>query len=117
LKTILVVDDDPNIRLLLRDDLWERGYNVITAVDGEEAIISFTEEYVDLVVLDIRMPKLNGVEVLNMIRTANTDVPVILYTANPDDISNGSLLKNTSKIVKSSDLTELLDRIEETLHA
>ncbi|MCA1927983.1 MAG: response regulator [Calditerrivibrio sp.] len=117
MKTILVVDDDANIRLLLRDDLWEKGYNVITAVDGDEAVVSFAEEHVDLVILDIRMPKLNGIEVLKIIRGAKSDVPVIIYTANPDDLEDLSPYGNTCKITKSSKLEELTNRVEKILNA
>ncbi len=117
MKTILVVDDDANIRLLLRDELWEKGYNVVTAVDGEEALISFDEEYVDLVILDIRMPKVDGIEVLKTIRATNQKVPIIIYTANPDDLPDISGYGNTVKITKSSDISEVINKTESMLHA
>lgn len=116
MKTILVVDDDANIRLLLRDDLWEKGYNIVTAVDGDEAVVSFAEEHVDLVILDIRMPKLNGIEVLKIIRGARSDVPVIIYTANPDDFEDSLSYGNTYKITKSADMMELMDTVEKVLN-
>lgn len=116
MKTILVVDDDANIRLLLRDDLWEKGYNVVTAVDGDEAVVSFAEEHVDLVILDIRMPKLNGIEVLKIIRGAKSEVPIIIYTANPDDLDDTSSYGNTYKITKSSDMMELMNTVEKILN-
>jgi DNA-binding response OmpR family regulator len=116
LKTVLLVDDDPNIRLLLRDELWERGYNVISAVDGDEALISFDEEYIDIVILDIRMPKVNGIEVLKTIRTKNMDLPIIIYTANPDDLPDLSEYGNTIKITKSSDISNVIDHTESILN-
>jgi len=117
LRTVLVVDDDANIRLLLRDELWEKGYNVISAVDGDEALISFDEEYVDIVILDIRMPKVNGIEVLKTIRKTNQKVPIIIYTANPDDLPDLSGYGNTVKITKSSDIDNLIKQVELMLNA
>jgi len=105
--TILIVDDDSNIRLLLRDEFCELGFNTITAVDGEEALISFSEEDIDIVILDIRMPKVDGKKVLESIRSVNDEVPIILYTANPFDISDYKKYKNVSMVVKSADLSEL----------
>ncbi|MEF3254663.1 MAG: response regulator [Deferribacterales bacterium] len=116
MKTILIVDDDPNIRLLLSEDLWEKGYNIVTAVDGDEALISFSEEYVDLVILDIRMPKVSGIEVLKTIRGTNSTVPIILYTANPDELPDYSDYKNTYLITKSSDTSELINKVEQLLN-
>ncbi|MCX8084168.1 MAG: response regulator [Calditerrivibrio sp.] len=116
MKTVLVVDDDPNIRLLLSDELWDRGYNVITAVDGDEALVSFSEEYVDIVILDIRMPKVSGIDVLRSIRNAKSAVPIIIYTANPDDLPDLSEYGNTVKITKSSDITPVIKQIESMLN-
>ncbi|MBC7196978.1 MAG: response regulator [Deferribacterales bacterium] len=110
--TVLIVDDDSNIRLLLRDEFCELGFNTITAVDGEEALISFSEENIDLVILDIRMPKVDGKKVLEEIKKVDVDVPVILYTANPYDIDDYKKYKNVELVIKGADLTELKNTVK-----
>lgn len=117
MKTILIVDDDQNIRLLLQDEFSDRQHNVITAVDGEEALISFFEEHVDLVVLDLLMPKVDGNGVLEGIREKNSTVPIIMYTANPDSVIGLDKFGNVDLVVKSADLTTLLDKVEVKLNA
>jgi DNA-binding response OmpR family regulator len=111
LKTLLIVDDDETIRLLLRDEFCDKDYNVVTAVDGEEALVSFYEENIDLVILDLKMPKLNGNEVLNQIRKANKKIPIILYTANPDSIDSLDKNLDFDVVVKSSDISEIINKV------
>ena len=76
-KRILVVDDDINIRLLLRITLEEEGYGVIEARDGEEAIARFKETAVDLVIADMVMPHKDGISMLLEIRQLSPSVPVV----------------------------------------
>ena len=86
MKRLLVVDDDLTLRMLLRD-LLENKYEVVEAKDGETALASVSERVPDLVILDIMMPGLDGIEVLKELRkdySAN-DLPVILLTAASDD--------------------------------
>lgn len=111
MKTLLIVDDDSNIRLLLRDEFAERGYNVVTAVDGEEAVISFHEQSVDLVILDLRMPKLDGGGVLKTIRSSNKIVPIIIYTANPNDVPDYESYGNVKILIKGADLSPLFEEV------
>ena len=111
MKTLLIVDDDSNIRLLLRDEFSERGFNVVTAVDGEEAVISFHEQAVDLVVLDLRMPKLDGGGVLKKIRSYNKFVPIVIYTANPNDLPDYDSYGNVKLLVKGADLSPLIEEV------
>ncbi len=113
LKTLLIVDDDEIIRLLLRDEFCDKDYNVVTAIDGEEALISFSEEDIDLVVLDLKMPKLDGNEVLNQIRKIDKDIPIILYTANPDSVNSINENLNYDVVVKSSDLSQIVNAVDE----
>lgn len=77
---ILVVDDEKNIRLVLDQCLSEEGYRVETAVSGEHAVEKFTAEPYDLVLLDMKMPGMDGIEVLRRIKRAAADVPVIMVT-------------------------------------
>ena len=112
MKTVLVVDDDPSIRLLLRDEFTELGLNVVTAVDGEEALISFDENDIDLVILDLKMPKVEGDEVLKIL-SQKSDVPVIVYSANIDSYEDLDRIHQNSYFVeKSSKLDELIEKVK-----
>jgi len=80
----LVVDDEPEVRRLLRDFLSDRGYEVLLAADGLEALESLGAHRPDLVLLDIAMPEMDGVEALKQITTIDPAVRVIMVTANTD---------------------------------
>ncbi|MFC2116233.1 sigma-54-dependent transcriptional regulator [Bacteroidota bacterium] len=80
-KIVLVVDDEASIRRNIRDLLEPLGYTIIMAEDGASAIKSFSESCPGLVILDINMPDINGLEVLEEIKRINKDVPVIIFTA------------------------------------
>jgi len=77
---ILVVEDDPNIRKLVRVNLVKRGYSVSEAADSHQAIALFQKEPVDLVLLDLMLPGLSGVDICAWIR-ARSDVPIIILSA------------------------------------
>jgi CheY-like chemotaxis protein len=76
-KRILVVDDDINIRLLLRLTLEEEGYEIVEARDGEEALARFKENVFDLVIADMVMPHKDGITMLLEIRQLSPNVPVV----------------------------------------
>ncbi|MDI3280099.1 MAG: response regulator [Bacillota bacterium] len=80
-EKILVVDDDKNIRLLLTQCLEEAGYQVVPAVDGQHALKKAEEERFDLVMLDMKLPDLDGLQVLKRLRAANPGQLVIIITA------------------------------------
>lgn len=80
-KSILLADDDLSLRRVLEFQLHEAGYAVSAVQDGAEAIDSFTQNDFDCVITDLRMPKLSGLELLEKIRAANEEVPVIVITA------------------------------------
>jgi OmpR family response regulator RpaB len=82
-EKILVVDDESNIRKILETRLTIRGYNVISASDGEEAIRLFHQEQPNLVILDIMLPKLDGYTVCSELRK-KSNVPIIMLTARGD---------------------------------
>ena len=84
-STILLVDDDEAVRKVLSFPLERDGYEVIQAVDGEEAVRKFAEQPVDLVVLDVMLPKLDGLEVCKQLR-ATSSVPIIMLTARDDEL-------------------------------
>ncbi len=79
-KTILIIEDELKIRFLLRDYLKSEGFNVLEASDGDEGIFVFKNNKIDLILLDIMMPKIDGITVLETIRTVS-DLPIILQTA------------------------------------
>src|SRR5215212_9165744 len=83
--TILLVDDEDAVQKLLTYPLERDGYRVVPARDGEEALEQFAPERVDLVVLDIMLPKLDGLEVCKRLR-ATSQVPIIMLTARDDEL-------------------------------
>lgn len=85
-KKILVVDDEQSIVTLLQYNLKQAGYDVITANDGEQAIELVKEEVPNLIVLDLMLPKKDGMEVCKELRSLHIEVPIIMLTAKDDEI-------------------------------
>jgi two-component system alkaline phosphatase synthesis response regulator PhoP len=85
MKTILVVDDERNIVELVRLYLEKEGYAVVTAGDGEQALVQFERSDPDLVVLDLMLPKMDGFEVCRELRRRG-DVPILMLTARSEDV-------------------------------
>ena len=83
-KSILIVEDELRIRFLLRDYLMKENFNVFEASDGEGGLIAFSNQKIDLVILDIMMPKMDGITMLEKLREVST-VPVILLTAKGEE--------------------------------
>lgn len=79
-RTILIIEDEFKIRFLLRDYLKAEGFTVLEACDGDEGLVAFKNNKVDLILLDIMMPKVDGITVLETIREVS-DLPIILLTA------------------------------------
>src|SRR5579871_56697 len=84
-STILLVDDDEAVRRVLSFPLERDGYEVVQAADGEEALRRFDEQPIDLVVLDVMLPRLDGLEVCKQLR-ARSSVPIIMLTARDDEL-------------------------------
>jgi CheY-like chemotaxis protein len=112
---ILCVDDDPSILSLYQEELSAEGYSVSIARDGKEAVVQFTKENPHLVIMDIRMPQMGGIEALNTILGKNRQIPVILNTAYPQYKQNFMTWGADAYVVKSSDLTELKEKIREVI--
>jgi len=115
MKTILVVEDDKNQLLLYEQELSLEGYNIITAKDGLEAIKKVREQLPDLIVMDINMPKMDGIESMGKILSEHKEIPVIIntaYSSYKDDFMSWSA---DAYIIKSSDLKELKDKIKELI--
>ncbi len=114
-KKILVVDDEEGLRLLYKEELEDEGALVTLAASGAEALERLEEDSFDLILLDIKMPGMDGVEVLRRIKEKWSDVPVILCTAYPHYKHDFGTWASDAYVVKSSDLGELKKTINEVL--
>ncbi|WP_129630053.1 response regulator transcription factor [Candidatus Oscillochloris fontis] len=115
-KTILVVDDHANVRLLLKDYLSEHGFRVITASDGSEALAVAGRENPDLILLDVMMPKLDGFAFMQQFRKRHT-TPVIMLTARiaESDKVVGLELGADDYVTKPFGMHELVARVRAVL--
>ena len=113
---ILITEDDKNMARLLITELEHEGFKTVLAENGREGIKKFHEEKPDLILLDIMLPELNGIEVLRKIRK-ESDVPVILETARDEtfDKINGLNTGADDYISKPFDNEELIARIHSVL--
>jgi DNA-binding response OmpR family regulator len=113
---ILLVDDEQSIQTLLSYPLRKDGYEVVQAADGREALSRFTEAPFDLVVLDVMMPRLDGLEVCRRLR-ARSSVPIIMLTAKADEIDKvvGLELGADDYITKPFSLREFRSRVNAAL--
>lgn len=115
-QRILVVDDDEFVRLLYKAELEDEGYKVILAEEARKALDLMDQESPDLIILDIRMPDMNGVDALRQITGKAPMIPVIINSAYPrftDNVVNWSAVAAVDYVVKSSDLQELKDKIRD----
>lgn len=114
---ILVVDDDKNTRLFLKAVLERAGYTVALAGNGELALELLDREHVDLVVLDIMMPKMDGYEFTRVLREAQNNLPILMVSAKqlPADKHRGFIVGTDDYITKPIDDEEMLFRIKALL--
>jgi two-component system, OmpR family, response regulator len=115
-STILLVDDEDSVQKLLAYPLEREGYRVVQARDGEEALARFAAEHVDLVVLDIMLPRLDGLEVCKRLR-ATSMVPIIMLTARDDELDKvlGLELGADDYITKPFSIREFRSRVRALL--
>jgi len=115
-STILLVDDEDSVQKLLTYPLERDGFRVVSARDGEEALRLFSKEPVDLVVLDIMLPKLDGLEVCKRLR-AESSVPIIMLTARDDEFDTvlGLELGADDYITKPFSIREFRSRVRALL--
>jgi DNA-binding response OmpR family regulator len=116
--TILLVDDEDSVRKVLAFPLEKDGYIVVQAGDGEDALQRFAEHSVDLVVLDIMLPRLDGLEVCKRLRATST-VPIIMLTARDDELDKvlGLELGADDYITKPFSIREFRSRVRALLRS
>ncbi|HWP62195.1 MAG TPA: response regulator transcription factor [Candidatus Binatia bacterium] len=115
-RTILLVDDEPTLRETLAEALEGEGWSVVTAADGAEALERFRSERPDLVLLDVMLPELSGIEVCRILR-AESDVPIVMLTARDSELDTvvGLELGADDYVTKPFSLRELAARIRAVL--
>ena len=114
---ILVVDDDEAILVFLKEVIESEGYSFLSASRGEEALIKIKEDKPDLVMLDIEMPDLNGLEVLGLIREEDKTLPVIILTAygTSERFKEAMRLKVSGFIPKGTSVKDAVHKIKAVL--
>jgi len=118
-KKILVVDDEPDVLALLTLMLKSQGYNVIAAVDGQEALEKARKETPDLILLDVMLPKMDGYKVARMLKFDEnfSHIPIILLTAKiqEKDRQTGLEMGANDYMTKPFDTALLISKVKETL--
>lgn len=112
---ILIVEDEENLRDLYEEDLVDSGYEVAKVSNGKEAIDLLRNDRFDLIIMDIRMPEMDGIETLGKVITMDKKIPVIIYTAYSNYKSNFMTWTADAYLTKSSNLDELKKKINELL--
>lgn len=115
MATVLVVDDDEHQRLLYQEEFELEGYDVLLASSGPEAVATVADRDVDVVVLDIAMPGMDGVETLSKILDLDRQLPVILNTAYSSYKDDFMTWAADAYVTKSSDLSTLKEHVKEAL--
>jgi DNA-binding response OmpR family regulator len=116
-RTILVIEDDPSITMGLELNLAAEGYRVILAHDGEEGLAKARAEEIDLLILDVMLPRLNGFEVLRVLRAEGSEIPVLMLSARGAEMDKvmGLELGAEDYVTKPFGLAELLARVRAIL--
>jgi two-component system, response regulator, stage 0 sporulation protein F len=115
MKRVLVADDEEGIRILYQEELESEGYEVKLAANGQEVIESLESFNPDLVVLDIQMPDISGIDILQYIRKKFRDLPVIISSAYPEYQHDLATWASDAYIIKSSNLENLKSAIRKFL--
>jgi DNA-binding response OmpR family regulator len=111
MKKILLVDDEDSIHLLYREELEEQGFEVHSAMSGEDALKILSTLKPNLIILDINMPGMNGIDVLRKIKEMDPTMPVILSSAYQEFKQDLSTWASEDFVVKSADMTELIESV------
>jgi DNA-binding response OmpR family regulator len=115
MKRILIVEDSRNLRLIYERELLGEGYEVILAADGREALARMGEQRPDLVVLDVVMPAMDGIEALGEMLSMEPTIPVLIHSAYSSFKDNFMIWAADAYVVKSADLTEFTSKVHRLL--
>ncbi len=115
MKTVLVADDEVSIRKLYQRELSREGYSVLFASNAQEAIKMARENQPDLVIMDIRMPGMDGIEAMGRILEERNETPIVLNTAYSSYKDSFLSWSADAYVTKSSDLTELKETLRNIL--
>ena len=114
-KKILLVEDEEGLRILYEEELKAEGYEVILAKNGKEALRQLEEIRPDLIILDIVMPVMDGMEALGQIMGRERKIPIVLHTSYPGYREDFMSWAADAYVAKSSDLRELKETVRELL--
>jgi two-component system response regulator (stage 0 sporulation protein F) len=115
MEKILCVDDELSILLLCKEEFSEDGYEVILATNGKEALMKYQTEHPQLVIMDMRMPGMDGIEALSTILGKDRQASIVIYSAFPQYRENFMTWGAEAYVLKSSDLGELKQKVREVL--
>jgi two-component system, response regulator, stage 0 sporulation protein F len=115
MEKILCVDDELSILLLCKEEFSEDGYEVILATNGKEALMKYQTEHPQLVIMDMRMPGMDGIEALSTILGKDRQASIVIYSAFPQYRENIMTWGAEAYLLKSSDLGELKQKVREVL--
>ncbi len=117
MSKLLIVEDEKNLRTLYEKEFEKEGYEVFITSCAEEAIDAAEKVSPDLVIMDIRMQKMNGIEAMKKILNNNKDLPIIINSAYSSYMDDFMSWAAKAYIIKSSDLTELKSKVKEYIDA
>ena len=115
MATILLVEDDPNECTLYQRELGEQGHSVVIAHDGSHALAVCEETPPDLVIMDVSMPGMDGIDVMSRMLCKNHKLPIILNTAYASYKEDFRSWAADAYVIKSADLTELKQTVKHVL--
>jgi two-component system OmpR family response regulator len=117
-KTILIVEDDDSLRELVQSRLEKEGFEVVTAADGFQAVVTGRQAQLDLVILDLILPKMDGYSVCQLLKSgglAKTPIIILSARSSPEDVRRGLDMGASAYLTKPYDAAVLLDKVRELL--
>ena len=116
MNSILVVEDERSLELLYQQELSQEGYHVFSTSTGEDALSILDKENIDLVILDLKLPQMSGLELLGRMLTKKRDMKVVINTAFANYKSDFTCWLADDYVIKSSDLSELKSTVRKHIH-